>query len=103
MDAEPKIYAPAIASFLDLPSFFLDHLALSVSPHILMCRWQTTAVSSNFLAWLEMFNAQNTGQAVELASHGYVVISTQHNTARSSRSSPMGQWLKKPQSFARKR
>jgi pimeloyl-ACP methyl ester carboxylesterase len=24
------------------------------------------------------FNAQNTGQAIELASHGYVVISTQH-------------------------
>jgi dienelactone hydrolase len=78
---EPKIYAPAIASFLGLPSFFLDHLALSISPAYLNV--PLADVSEAFPVILfshgwNGFNAQNTGQAVELASHGYVVIATQH-------------------------
>jgi len=79
--SEPKIYAPAIASFLDLPSFFLDHLALSVSPAYLDMPLAETSEPYPVILFSHGwngFNAQNTGQAIELASHGYVVISTQH-------------------------
>jgi len=79
--SDPKIYAPAIAKFLDLPSFFLDHLALSISPAYV----DVPLVNNNepfpvilFSHGWNGFNAQNTGQAVGLASHGYVVISIQH-------------------------
>jgi len=79
--SEPKIYAPAIACFLDLPSFFLDHLGLSVSPAYLDVPLAETNQPYPVILFSHGwngFNAQNTGQAIELASHGYVVISTQH-------------------------
>jgi len=79
--SEPKIYAPEIAKFLDLPSFFLDHLALSVSPAYLdmpLAKTNKPYPVILFSHGWNGFNAQNTGQAIELASHGYVVISTQH-------------------------
>jgi predicted dienelactone hydrolase len=79
--SEPKIYAPEIAKFLDLPSFFLDHLALSVSPAYLDMPLAETSQPYPVILFSHGwngFNAQNTGQAIELASHGYVVISTQH-------------------------
>jgi predicted dienelactone hydrolase len=77
----PKIYAPAIAGFLGLPSFFLDHLALSVSPaylNVTVAKTETPFPVILFSHGWKGFNAQNTGQAVELASHGYIVIATQH-------------------------
>jgi dienelactone hydrolase len=79
--SEPKIYAPAIAKFLGLPSFFLDHLALSVSPAYLdvpLAKASTPYPLILFSHGWNGFNAQNTGQAVELASHGYVVVAIQH-------------------------
>jgi len=79
--SEPKIYAPAIARFLDLPSFFLDHLALSISPAYLDMPLAETSEPYPVILFSHGwngFNAQNTGQAIELASRGYVVISTQH-------------------------
>ncbi len=79
--SEPKIYAPAIAGFLDLPSFFLDHLALSISPAYLDVPLAKTSEPYPVILFSHGwrgFNAQNTGQAVELASHGYVVIAIQH-------------------------
>lgn len=79
--SEPKIYAPAIASFLGLPSFFLDHLALSVSPAYLDVSLADTSEPFPVILFSHGwngFNAQNTGQALELASHGYVVIAIQH-------------------------
>ena len=79
--SEPKIYAPEIAKFLDLPSFFLDHLALSISPAYLDMPLAETSEPYPVILFSHGwngFNAQNTGQAIELASHGYVVISTQH-------------------------
>jgi len=79
--SEPKIYAPAIANFLSLPAFFLDHLALSISPAYLdvpLAKTNTPYPVILFSHGWNGFNAQNTGQAVELASRGYVVISTQH-------------------------
>ncbi len=79
--SESKIYAPEISKFLGLPSFFLDHLALSVSPAYLDVPPATTTEPYPIILFSHGwngFNAQNTGQAVELASHGYVVVSTQH-------------------------
>lgn len=75
------VFAPAIADFLELPSFFLDHLALSRSP-----AWLNTPPAPNgdgypailFSHGWNGFAAQNSAQMVELASHGYVVASMQH-------------------------
>ncbi|MBE0671545.1 MAG: hypothetical protein IH588_13235 [Anaerolineales bacterium] len=75
------IYAPAIATYINLPSFFLDHLALVEIPAYKDA--QVAAVDNGFPVILfshgwNGFNAQNTGQALELASHGYVVVGIQH-------------------------
>ena len=77
----PEIYAPAIASFLNLPPYFLDHLELSVSPAFLdvpPAKVDAPLPVILFSHGWQGFNAQNTGQAVELASRGYVVIALQH-------------------------
>ena len=79
--ADAKIYAPAIASHIGLPSFFLDHLALVKIP-----AFKETKVAESsepfpvilFSHGWNGFNAQNTEQALELASHGYVVVGAQH-------------------------
>lgn len=79
--ADAKIYAPAIASHIGMPSFFLDHLALVKIP-----AFKETKVAESseqfpvilFSHGWNGFNAQNTGQALELASHGYVVVGVQH-------------------------
>ncbi len=76
-----KIYAPAIATYIGLPSFFLDHLALVNIPAFKNA--EVAEANSGFPVVIfshgwNGFNAQNTGQALELASHGYVVIAVQH-------------------------
>lgn len=79
--ADAKIYAPAIASHIGMPSFFLDHLALVKIP-----AFKETKVADSsapfpvilFSHGWNGFNAQNTEQALELASHGYVVVGAQH-------------------------
>lgn len=76
-----EVFAPAIASFLGFPSFFLDHLSLVNIP-----AYQNSALAQSevkfpvilFSHGWQGFNAQNTGQALELASKGYVVIGIQH-------------------------
>lgn len=75
------LYGRAISSYLGLPEFFLDHLALTRSP-----AWQDAPVKPArhgypiivFSHGWNGFAAQNTGQAVELASRGFVVIAIQH-------------------------
>jgi hypothetical protein len=64
-----------------LPSFFLDHLALVKVP----AYKDATIAPTNegypvilFSHGWNGFNAQNTGQALQLASHGYVVVGMQH-------------------------
>jgi predicted dienelactone hydrolase len=76
-----EIFAPAIATDIDMPSFFLDHLALVKVP----AYKESKVAPSNsgypvilFSHGWNGFNAQNTGQALELASHGYIVIGVQH-------------------------
>ncbi len=79
--SEAKVYAPAIAGQIGLPPFFLDHLALVKIP-----AFEESQIASSsepfpvilFSHGWNGFNAQNTGQALELASHGYVVVGVQH-------------------------
>ena len=76
-----EVFAPAIARNINLPGFFLNHLALAQSP-----AFQNSPVASTSTAYpiiifshgWEGFSAQNTAQMVELASHGYVVVGMQH-------------------------
>jgi predicted dienelactone hydrolase len=79
--ANAEIFAPAIAGFLEMPSYFLDHLALADSPAYLEVPPAETDKPYPVIlfshGW-QGFNAQNTEQAVELASRGYVVIGIQH-------------------------
>ena len=79
--SRPDIFGPAISEYLGMPSFFLDHLALVEIPAF---QESDVAPSSGgypvilFSHGWNGFNAQNSGQALELASHGYVVIGVQH-------------------------
>jgi predicted dienelactone hydrolase len=78
---DAKIYGRAISMYLDLPGFFLDHLALSETP-----AWQDASLEPSpdgypiiiFSHGWNGFAAQNTGQAIELASRGHVVVAIQH-------------------------
>ncbi len=79
--SEAKIYTRALSNYLELPSFFLDHLALSISPAYLDVPLAKTSKPYPVILFSHGwsgFSAQNTGQAVELASRGYVVIGMQH-------------------------
>ena len=75
------VFAHSISEYLDLPSFFLDHLALVKLP-----AYQNSMVLPSidgypiilFSHGWNGFNAQNTGQALQLASHGFVVVTVQH-------------------------
>ena len=76
-----EIFAPAIATYIELPSFFMDHLALTNIPAYkdadVASADETFPVIFFSHGW-NGFNAQNAGQALELASRGYVVIGVQH-------------------------
>ena len=79
--SQAETFAPAIASYIHMPSFFLDHLALVRIP-----AYKGSKVAPSDQAYPVIlfshgwngFNAQNTSQALELASHGYIVIGIQH-------------------------
>jgi platelet-activating factor acetylhydrolase isoform II len=75
------IVAPAIATYIRMPSFFLDHLALVKVPAYKDSKVAQTNAGFPVILFSHGwngFNAQNTGQALELASHGFVVIGVQH-------------------------
>src|SRR5215207_691017 len=79
--AHADSFAPAIATYIDMPSFFLDHLALVKMPAYKESR--VAPLKGGYPVILfshgwNGFNAQNTGQAIQLASHGYVVVGVQH-------------------------
>lgn len=79
--ANAEIVAPAIARYIHMPSFFLDHLKL-----VRMPAFKESAVAQTregypvilFSHGWNGFSAQSTGQALQLASHGYVVVGVQH-------------------------
>ncbi len=76
-----EVFAPSIASYLDLPPFFLDHLALVKVPAYKDAPLAPTNGGFPVILFSHGwngFNAQNTGQALQLASHGYVVVGVQH-------------------------
>jgi predicted dienelactone hydrolase len=78
---DATIYGRAISKYLGLPGFFLDHLALAKTP-----AWQDAPLRPTsdgyplilFSHGWNGFAAQNTGQALELASRGFVVVALQH-------------------------
>jgi hypothetical protein len=77
-----EVYSQAISQdILDLPPFFLDHLALVKLPAYQDSKVVPTADGYPVIlfshGWTG-FNAQNTGQALQLASHGYIVVGVQH-------------------------
>jgi predicted dienelactone hydrolase len=79
--ANAEIFAPAIATYIHMPSFFLDHLALVKIPAYKESRVAPTNEGLPIILFSHGwngFNAQNTGQAIELASHGYAVVGVHH-------------------------
>ncbi|HJS20303.1 MAG TPA: hypothetical protein VJ785_16260 [Anaerolineales bacterium] len=77
-----EVFSRSISeALLELPSFFLDHLELVKIP-----AYRNAKVTSSnerfpiilFSHGWNGFNAQNSGQALQLASHGYVVVGMQH-------------------------
>jgi len=75
------VFAPYIASEIKMPSFFLDHLALVKIPAYKDSKVATSKDGYPVILFSHGwngFNAQNTGQALQLASHGFVVVGVQH-------------------------
>ncbi len=76
-----EIYAPAVSQEIGMPSFFLGHLALVKVPAYKNAKVAKTNQGYPVIlfshGW-DGFNAQNTGQALQLASNGYVVVGVQH-------------------------
>lgn len=75
------IYTTAISEYLDLPSFFLDHLALVKVPAYKdapVARAEAGFPIILYSHGWNGFDAISTVQAVQLASHGYVVVGMQH-------------------------
>jgi predicted dienelactone hydrolase len=76
-----EIYAPAVSSEIGMPSFFLGHLALVKVPaykNAKVAKADRAYPVILFSHGWQGFNAQNTGQALQLASNGFVVIGVQH-------------------------
>lgn len=76
-----EVVAPAIATYIRMPSFFLDHLSLVKVPAYVEARVVATDGGHPVILFSHGwngFNAQNTGQALQLASHGFVVVGVQH-------------------------
>jgi dienelactone hydrolase len=76
-----RIFSRAIASYLGLPEFFLDHLELVKTPSYQDAQLEPSSILYPVIIFSHGWNgfaAQNTGQALELASRGYVVAAVQH-------------------------
>jgi dienelactone hydrolase len=73
--------APAIADYLNLPHFFLDHIALTHSSSYLNAPADRSGAPYPVLIFSHGWNgfrAQSTFLMQQLASHGYVVIGMEH-------------------------
>jgi len=80
MNSAP-IFAREIATYLGLPEFFLDHLEFVKTPSFQNAQLAPSDSSYPVIIFSHGWNgfaAQNTCQALELASRGYVVVATQH-------------------------
>ncbi|MBN2386193.1 MAG: hypothetical protein JXB85_04180 [Anaerolineales bacterium] len=79
--ASAEIYAPTFADYLDLPSFFLDHIALIKTPAYQDARLVVPEGGASVILFSHGWNgfaAQSSSQSIALASHGYVVVAVQH-------------------------
>ncbi len=75
------VYAPAISSFLSMPTFFLNHLALAKTPAYMDAPIAGTSTAFPVILFSHGwngFNAQNSEQMILLASRGYVVAAINH-------------------------
>jgi predicted dienelactone hydrolase len=76
-----EIYAPSVSDHIGMPAFFLNHLALMKVPAYKNAKVAQTDQRLPVIlfshGW-QGFNAQNTGQALELASNGFIVVGVQH-------------------------
>ena len=75
------VYACEISKFFGFPAFFLDHLELVRTPAYQNAQLEPSGSAHPVILFSHGwsgFAAQNTGQAMELASHGYVVAAIQH-------------------------
>ncbi len=75
------IYGPAISRIYHMPPFFLDHLALLKTPayqNSTLAKADGKFPIAIFSHGWTGFAAQNTGQAIELASNGYLVVGMHH-------------------------
>jgi predicted esterase len=76
-----EIVAPAVADWINLPSFFLNHLVLVKTQAL---QDVSIAMSEEGFPLLLFshgyggFRAQNTNQMQYLASHGYIVVAVEH-------------------------
>jgi len=77
----PEVIGPAMATYLGLPSFFLDHLKYVRSSAFLDAPVDRSNAPYPVLLFSHGWNgfrAQNTNLALHLASHGYIVIAIDH-------------------------
>ena len=78
---DAPIFARGIATYLGFPEFFLNHLELVKTPAFQDAQPEPSSSGYPVIVFSHGWNgfaAQNTGQALELASRGYVVVATQH-------------------------
>jgi predicted dienelactone hydrolase len=76
-----ELFAPALADFISMPSWFLDHLAYAKTNSYKDAPPNSTGGPYPLIVFSHGwrgFREQNTFQMQELASHGYVVVSIQH-------------------------
>jgi dienelactone hydrolase len=82
--ANADIAAPALADYLKLPHFFLNHLTLVKSNSYIDAPPDTSSAPYPVLLFSHGWNGfrgQNTSQVQELVSHGYVVIAPEFTYA----------------------
>lgn len=82
--AGAEIVAPAIAAWIGLPTWALDHLALARTNAVPSAPFAETGAARPVLLFSHGFGgfrAQSTYLMEELASHGYVVVAVEHTYA----------------------
>lgn len=79
---QAEVFSRSISKdILELPPFFLDHLALVKLPAYKDSKIFPSEAGYPVILFSHGwngFNSQNTGQALQLASHGFVVVTVQH-------------------------
>ncbi|MCB9135514.1 MAG: hypothetical protein H6636_08810 [Anaerolineales bacterium] len=79
-----EIVAPAISAWIEMPSFFLDHLKYAKTDafaNVTVASAEAQFPVLIFSHGFGGFRAQNTFQMQELASHGYIVVAPEHTYA----------------------